>query len=228
VVGAGVVGVVGARGGAGATTVAALLARHLARRRPAVLVDTGPGPSVDTVLGLESQPGLRWPDLTGARGAVDARPLSAHLVRWGRCAVLSTDDARPGPAPAGALPDVLTALAEAYASVVVDLDRAAVLAGTSILCPRVLLVTPRDVPGVAGARLVRDALAGRAERVGLVVRGPAPGGLGPDEVGEAVGLRLAGSLPWVRSLGAAVDRGAGPQVPARVAREVGRIAERLA
>lgn len=233
--GVGVVGVVGARGGAGATTLAAVLARSLARRRPTVLVEAGPGPSLDTVLGLEAHPGLRWPDLTGARGAVDPALLAGNLMRWGRCAVLPTDDDRPGPAPADALPDVLAALARAYASVVVDLDRTAVLAGGDgpgaraplAACRSVLLVTPRDVPAVAGARLVRDALADRVAGVGLVARGPAPGGLGPDEVGAALGLRVVGSLPWVRGLGEAVDRGVGPVLPGAVAREVGRIAERL-
>lgn len=234
--GVGVVGVVGARGGAGATTVAALLARSLARRRPTVLVEAGPGPSLDTVLGLEAHPGLRWPDLTGARGAVDPALLAGNLMRWGRCAVLPTDDARPGPAPADVLPDVLAALARAYASVVVDLDRTAVLTGSDgagagappvAACRSVLLVTPREVPAVAGARLVRDALADRVAGMGLVARGPAPGGLGPDEVGAALGLPVVGSLPWVRGLGAAVDRGVGPVLPATVAREVARIAERL-
>lgn len=231
--GVGVVGVVGARGGAGATTVAALLARSVARRRPTVLVEAGPGPSLDTVLGTEAHPGLRWPDLTGARGAVDPGLLAGNLMRWGRCAVLPTDDERPGAAPADVLPDVLTALARAYASVVVDLDRTAVLSGDGVrsaplaVCRRVLLVTPRDVPAVAGARLVRDTLADQAADLGIVTRGPAPGGLGPDEVGAALGLRVVGSLPWVRGLGAAVDRGAGPVLPPSAGREVARIAERL-
>jgi len=237
--GAGVVGVVGARGGAGATVTAALLARSLARRHPAVLVDTGPGPSLSPVLGLDALPGLRWPDLTGARGAVDPGLLASSLVRWGRCAVLPTDDARPGPPPVDVLADVLDALAGAYGTVVLDLDRAAVLdarSGTgrgpepdlASACRTVLLVVPRDVPAVVGARQLHARLTDRVDRVGVVTRGPAPGGLAPSQVADAIGLPLLGRLPWVRGLGAAVDAGAGPAVPAGVTRRVDRIAGRLA
>jgi hypothetical protein len=215
---------------------AALLARSLARRHPAVIVDTGPGPSLAPVLGLEELPGLRWPDLTGARGAVDPGQLAAHLARWGGCAVLPTDDARPGPPPVDVLPDVLEALAGAYGTVVLDLDRAGVLdAGDrdaapdlAAACGTVLLVVPRDVPAVAGARLLAARVAERVDRIGVVTRGPAPGGLTPSQVADATGLPLLGCLPWVRGLAAGVDAGAGPVVPSRVARRVDRIAGRLA
>ncbi|MCG7286233.1 pilus assembly protein FlpE [Cellulomonas sp. ACRRI] len=262
--GAGVVGVVGARGGAGATVTAAVLAAELARRGTAVLVDTGPGPSLDTVLGLEAHPGLRWPDLGGARGAVDPALLAGNLMRWGRCAVLPTDDTRPGPPPAAALADVLRALRAAHGSVVLDLDRAAVLGGargdpgpsgagdaaveggpptaspggppredargSTLLaaCSTVLVVVPRDVPAVAGARLLRDGLVGDGRRVGLVARGPAPGGLGVEEVAAAVGLPVVAALPRARGLGAAVDSGVGPALSSAAARAVARLARRLA
>jgi hypothetical protein len=263
--GAGVVGVVGARGGAGATVTAAALAAELGRRGTAVLVDTGGGPSLDTVLGLEAHPGLRWPDLGGARGAVDPALLAGNLMRWGRCGVLATDDGRPGPPPAAALADVLRALAAAYGSVVLDVDRSAVLAvgaavggagvagsaggagpgggavgadaeagwaaarGATLVaaCRTVLVVVPRDVPAVAGARLLRDGLVGAGRRVGVVARGPAPGGLGVAEVADAVGLPVVASLPWCRRLGAAVDSGVGPALPPAAARAVARLARRL-
>jgi hypothetical protein len=252
-VGAGVVGVVGARGGAGATVTAAALAAELAGRGTAVLVETGPGPSVDTVLGLEAHPGLRWPDLTGAIGSVDAALLAGNLMRWRGCAVLPTDDARPGPPPAAVVPDVLTALAAAHAAVVLDLHRADVLAaaragggpdaagpdagqdaeeggcGATLLaaCRTVLVVVPRDVLAVAGARLLRDALVTPGRRVGLVTRGPAPGGLGAADVARAVDLPVVASLPRVRELGAALDRGVGPVLPPGAARVVSRLAGRL-
>src|SRR6478736_5469460 len=269
--GAGVVGVVGARGGAGATVTAAALAAELARGGTTVLVDTGPGPSVDTVLGLEAHPGLRWPDLDGARGAVDPALLAGNLMRWGRCGVLPTDDVRPGPPPPGALGDVVRALAAAHGSVVLDLDRTAVLGaaaegggpavrdgpaeaggpagtgepagagagvgasegpavrGATLLaaCRTVLVVVPRDVPAVAGARLLRDGLVGAGRRVGLVARAPAPGGLGVQEVAAAIGLPVVASLPWARGLGAAVDSGVGPALPPGLARGVRRLARRL-
>jgi secretion/DNA translocation related CpaE-like protein len=230
--GAGVVGVVGARGGAGASVVASLLAARLARRGPTALVDAGPGPSLDTLLGLEEHPGLRWPDLGGAVGRVDPALLAGNLVRWAGCGVLATDDGRPGPPPASVVPDVLEALAAAHRSVVLDLHRAAVLGRTDpdlvTACRTVLVVVPRDVPGVAGARLLRAAVVGDGRRAGLVVRAPAPGGLGVDEVGAAVGLPVVAALPWARGLGAAVDHGAGPAAGTVLARAVERLAARVA
>ena len=253
--GAGVVGVVGARGGAGATVTAAALAAELAGRGTTVLVETGPGPSVDTALGLEAHPGLRWPDLTGAIGSVDAALLAGNLMRWRRCAVLPTDDARPGPPPDEVVPDVLGALSVAHTSVVLDLDRSAVLGagptagpvaehpadpdrgadngapphGGTLLaaCRTVLVVVPRDVPAVAGARLLRALLVAPGRRVGLVTRGPAPGGLTDADVARAVGLPVVASLPRVRGLGGALDRGVGPVLPPVAARAVSRLARRL-
>lgn len=241
--GAGVFGVVGARGGAGASVSAALLASRLARRGPTVLVQIGTGPSVDTVLGLEGHPGLRWPDLTGARGALDADHLAANLMRWGRCAVLTTDDARPGPPPPDVLPDVFGALVVAHEFVVLDLDRAAVLGRDPAVraedgaepvldlleaCLGILIVVPRDVPGVAGARVLRDRLRGCSASLGLVVRGPGPGGLGAAEVEAALGVPVIASLPRARGLDARIDRGAGPALSGTADRVIVRLAERLA
>ena len=59
------VGVLGAVGGAGTSTLACWLADRAAHEdRPAVLVDADRGGcGIDVLLGLEDQDGLRWPDL---------------------------------------------------------------------------------------------------------------------------------------------------------------------
>ncbi|HEY0216195.1 MAG TPA: pilus assembly protein FlpE [Cellulomonas sp.] len=237
--GAGVVGVVGARGGAGSTVTAAVLAAALARHGPTALVDLGPGPPLEVVLGTEAKPGARWPDLVGARGQVDADDLVRSLPRWSGCTLLSGDPTRPGPAPAAVLPDVLAALAAGHVSVVLDLGRDAVRDGAQSerhgaeavpvvdRCAVLLLVVPRDVPAVVGAQGLRAALLGGRGPVGLVVRGPAPGGLGVAEVARAVDLPLLGSLPGSRSVAARVDRGLGPALGRRGARRVESLADRL-
>ena len=67
-----VLGVVGARGGVGASTLAAALAARGARRTASVLVDLdAAAPGLDLLVGLEDDPGVRWPDLAGAAGAID-------------------------------------------------------------------------------------------------------------------------------------------------------------
>src|SRR5690606_10448493 len=82
--GGAVVAVVGARGGAGASVVAASLGRAAGRRRgPVGLVDLAlVGGGLDVLLGVEQDPGVRWPDLADARGRLDGEDLLARLPRW--------------------------------------------------------------------------------------------------------------------------------------------------
>jgi secretion/DNA translocation related CpaE-like protein len=230
--GAGVIGVVGARGGAGASTFAAALAHRFARTGATALVDLErAGGGIDVVVGIEGAGGLRWPDLVDARGTVDARELAALLPRWGGCAVLSADRTRPGAPPSGALLDVLGAVGEEHASVVLDLDRCDVLDRGAVLasCRTVLVVVPRDLRAVAGALALRPALVEIVADVRLVARGPAPGGLGALELAHVVDLPLAVSMRHDRRLAADGERGGGPTVRrGALGRAVTRVAGALA
>ncbi|WP_315097899.1 pilus assembly protein FlpE, partial [uncultured Cellulomonas sp.] len=183
-----VVGVLGGRGGAGASTLAAAVARQLARRTATVLVDLDRASGgIDVLLGLEAADGVRWPDLADARGEVSGADVLALLPRWGACAVLSADRARPGPPEPAVVADVLHALTAEAGALVLDVDRGAVVAGESLVraCDAVLVVAPRDLRTVAGILAMRPHLGDPAVPTWLVVRGPAVGGLGATELGEA-------------------------------------------
>ncbi|MCB7135249.1 septum site-determining protein Ssd [Cellulosimicrobium marinum] len=211
-----VVGVVGARGGAGASVVAACLARAAARRRvPACVVDLADTGGLDVLLGVEDEPGVRWPDLADARGRLDGDDLAARLPRWDGVGVVSATTAS-GPV-AECVVDVVTALAESVVPrgglVVLDLPRPGAAATGPVpdllpACDELLVVTPLDVPSVAGAAALRPRLG--AGPAALVVRGPAPGRLGAGEVARAVGLDVAATVRRDRRLPAAVERGHGP------------------
>ncbi|ACZ23232.1 hypothetical protein Sked_33370 [Sanguibacter keddieii DSM 10542] len=212
--GAVVVGVVAARGGAGASTLAAALAAAAVRAgRRTVLVDgrhTGAG--VDVLLGIEEEPGLRWADLSEARGEVDPDRLVDLLPQWSGARVLSTDRVRALPRPDEVEPDVLRALAQACDVVVLDLpaDRVVLKAGT---CHAVVVVARCDTLSVAGAQSIGARLDGDGSpATGIVCRGPAVGRLLPHDVASASGLELWGELVTDRSLEAAVEAGAGPVV----------------
>jgi len=86
-----VLGVVGGRGGAGASTLAAALAMTGVRRGlSTLLVDADPlGGGIDLTLGWEDVAGLRWPALTGASGRIDPGLLRRALPGRGPLAVLS-------------------------------------------------------------------------------------------------------------------------------------------
>ncbi|MFJ2299307.1 septum site-determining protein Ssd [Oerskovia paurometabola] len=240
---AAVVGAIGARGGAGTSTVAAVLADGLRRAgRRTVLVDLETrGGGIDVLLGVDHRDGPRWSDLRDARGAVDGRALAGLLPAWRHVPVLSAHRSDPVTLDDGVVVDVCSALADACDVLVLDLPRSVLEStgeragsgGTEHValvgaCDTLLLVTPLDLPSVAGAvataALATRHGAGRALR--LVARRPAPGRLDPWDVSDVVGLPLAGVVAWDRGHAARVERGQGPDVRPR--RPLGRAGTELA
>ncbi|TQL03235.1 secretion/DNA translocation related CpaE-like protein [Cellulomonas sp. SLBN-39] len=204
-----VVGVVGAGGGVGASTFAALLARTLARSTATVLVDLDRGGAgVDVLLGLEDADGARWPDLRGAGGDVPGADVLALLPRWDACAVLSADRTRPEPVDPAVRVDVLHALAGVVGALVLDLDRTDVVDGQAPLpaCDAVVVVARRDLRCVAGTLALRPQLDASGAQVGLVLRGPAPGGLGVADVATTTGVDVWTSGPADRAVAARAER----------------------
>jgi len=206
-----VLGVSGARGGAGASTLAAACARALARREGGcVLVDLDDdGGGIDVLCGVEDQPGLRWADLRDATGVVPAAELRTLLPRWGDVDVLGHDRDRPGEVAPAALHDVLAALGETV-PLVLDLPRH-VRSRPPVPVDLHVIVVPRDLQGVSAARRGLHDL--RAAPVRLVTSGRAPGGLTEGVVADAVGADVVARLHVDRDLPRAVERGVGPCGP---------------
>jgi secretion/DNA translocation related CpaE-like protein len=217
-----VVAVVGGRGGAGASVLAAAVAVTAVRAGERVLlVDCDPlGGGVDLVLGAEDLGGLRWPGFGVGGGRVPATALHAALPApevggvGGALAVLSCDRSPQGPSPT-AVTSVLDAGRRAGETVVCDLPRyptdAAVAAlGTADLT---VLVVPADVRSCAAAARVAAVVTEHGGTVGLVVRGPAPGGIAPEEVATALGLPLLAAMRPEPGLARALERGSAPGRP---------------
>ena len=205
--------VVGAAGGVGASTLAALLAaRWAADGRPVALVDLDArSGGIEVLLGIEGADGARWPDLAGMRGPVGAAELHGVLPRWGAVEVLGTDR-RAAPLDAAAVGAVWSALLESGRTVVADLPaRALGREGLADLARTGLgvLVTGQDVLGVATAAAAGAALAPGSR---LVLRRRAGARVAPAQVASALGLPLLGLLPTDRRVAGAVDRGLGPAV----------------
>lgn len=237
--GAQVLVVVGARGGVGASTLAALLAARLARSAGCVALmdlDHGAG-GLEVLLGIEEVPGVRWADLEGVRGALAPADLDGVLPRWCGVEVLGPDR-RAGAPDVAVVSAVTAALVDRCTTVVVDLPahtlltdvgtatgRAApVLAGRSDL----LVLAGQDVLGVAGALALRAALdSGPAQ---LVLRRRRAARVAPLEAAHLLDLPLAGLLPTDRRLADATDRGFGPVIGrwSALGRAVRRLAEAVA
>jgi secretion/DNA translocation related CpaE-like protein len=209
-----VISVVGGRGGAGATTLAAAIATTSMRRRwPSIFIDADPlGGGADLVFGGENAAGLRWPDLASTQGRLAPLSLRQALPTVGELAVLSWDRGNFFELCADAMASVVDAAARACELVVVDLPRRfddvcdVVLSASDL----VLMVVPAEVRAVAAAARVAARLAGAANDIRLVVRGPAPGGLDPGDIASALGLPLAGALKAEPDLAAALERGVAP------------------
>lgn len=224
-----VVGVAGGRGGAGASTLATALAVTGPRLAlPTVLLDADPlGGGLDLLLGAEAASGLRWPDVAGARGRVNAESLREALPRAAELAVLSWDRSEALTVPPSAMRTVLSAVRRGHELVVVDLPRRLDDAVRPVLdvADTVLLVVPAEVRATAAAARVAAELTAACADVRVVVRGTVAGGLEPEAVAGALGLPLAGRVRTESSVAAAAERGEPPA--RRGAGSLGQFAQRF-
>lgn len=201
-----VIAVVPGRGGGGASVFAAALARSAGQ---SLLVDLDScGGGVDLLLGAESEPGLRWPDLRTRSGRLSWSAVREALPCRDGVSILSSARAYHEIEP-----DLVTAVAEAGrrggTTVVCDVPRQPACPGVSALelADLVVVVTCCDVRGIAAAAAVTGVVRTMNPNVGLVVRGPAPGGLSPREAVAVVAAPLLAALRPEPMLAQRLDRG---------------------
>lgn len=209
-----VVAVLGGCGGAGASTMAAALALTAAegrRKASTLLVDLDVlGSGSDVLLGIEDRPGLRWPGLTLEAGRVSAAALRDALPARGDALRVLASGALGKSAPtAGAARAVVDAGRRAGDLVVCDLARSASAATDAILeiADMVALVVPATVRACIAAEKVAAWASERNPNQGLVVRGPAPGGLRAADIADVLGLPLLASMRADRALTGMLEHG---------------------
>jgi secretion/DNA translocation related CpaE-like protein len=202
-----VVAVMGARGGAGASLFAAALALTAS---DALLIDADPwSGGIDLAMGSEAAPGLRWPDLVLQGGRLSYPALREALPRHHGITVLSSGRQGGGDIGAGPLAAVIDAGCRGGATVVCDLPRRATAAVETALdaADLVVLMTPADVRSCAAAATIGPWVSDTNPNVGVVVRGPAPGGLRSAEVARIVGLPLLAAMRPQPRVADALERG---------------------
>jgi len=215
-----VIGVLGASGGLGASTLSVALGARAARRWGVTACVDGEawGGGLDVTACLEHLPGLRWADLAGAAGEFDGAALLTALPTQEGVAVLSAGGSRDSPRGVGS-PGVevraVTALGRLCALTVVDLGRGVGLhpgAGLLESCSDVLVLAGTSArqlaDAVAAAHLVaRGAPPGS---VGLVLRTPRRDVVEPEEVALRLDLPLVAVLPDDAAVVTDADRGRVP------------------
>lgn len=198
-----VVAVIGGRGGAGASLFAVALAQAAA---DALLVDLDPwAGGIDLLVGGETAPGLRWPDLALQGGRLNWSAVRAALPRPRGISVLS-GTRRGYELDAGPVDAVIDAGRRGGVTVVCDLPRRLTDATQAALdaADLVVLVSPCDVRACAAAATMAPVLTAINPNLGLVVRGPSPGG-------------IAGGRGRGRRRGAATGIHEGPAAASRTA-----------
>jgi secretion/DNA translocation related CpaE-like protein len=188
-----VAAVIGGRGGAGTSLFAAALAQAATE---ALLIDLDPwGGGVDLLLGGEEASGLRWPDLALQGGRLSWTAVRDALPRIHGVSVLS-GTRHEHDVVASAVDAVIEAGRHGGASVVCDLPRRLTDAVDTALIAAdlIVLVAPCDVRACASTAAMAPALTALNPNVGLVVRGPSPGGLSAADVGEIVGLPILATM----------------------------------
>nr|WP_078944898.1 septum site-determining protein Ssd [Streptomyces flavochromogenes] len=208
------VGVVGGRGGAGASTLACGLALAAARAgRRTLLLDGDPlGGGLDVLLGGEREEGRRWPDFAASKGRLAGGALEESLPSVRGVRVLSWGREPAAALPAEAVRSVLAAARRRGGVVVVDLPRAADPAAVEALAQLDLglLVVPGELRAVAAAHRVATTLSTGVRDLRAVVRGPYAAGLDERWVADALRLPLAGELPYDPGIVADQDAGVPP------------------
>ena len=203
------VGVIGALGGSGASTLACALALG-PPAGPCLLVDGDPlGPGLQTPLGWEDIAGARWPDLDRVQGRLRPGALGAALPTHGELTLLSYDRGSPAvPRGPGAqrLSEVLDAARLDFPTIVVDLPRRCEPADPLVWrgLGAAVVVTTGTVGGVIAASRLVETLRGLCPRVAVVVRS---GGLPAARVEPVVTAELVVDWPGQRGLAAAAEAG---------------------
>lgn len=214
--GGGLVAVVGARGGAGASCFAVALARSCTGptsatgERRVLLVDADRlGGGLDLLIGWEDLPGIRWPDLVAEEGQIAADALLAALPGRDGLALLSgaraTDGTHPGPA---AMRAVLDAVRNSGDLAVVDCPRVDDAAADLAIAAAdlVVVICPATTPAIAAAGPVIGRLRALTSDLGVVIRGPSALGRRPSEIADLLELPLLAAMRPEPGLDARIDR----------------------
>ncbi len=205
-----VLGVVGAVGGVGASTVA--IACAVGAGADCLLVDADPdSPGLDLPLGIPEGAGVRWPGIPDTSDPLDPGTMRAALPTVDRISVVTgsgvgrgSAGARAGAGPGvGQVAGVLGVGRVEFGRTVVDAGRGRLPTGLLGPGDAIALVLPATLAGVVAGRRVLDRLT--HQQVVVLLR--PTGWLPADEVAGQLGVPVALEVPRLRHAAELADCG---------------------
>ncbi|WP_293821424.1 septum site-determining protein Ssd [uncultured Corynebacterium sp.] len=222
------IAVVGASGGVGSSTFAAALARtQCATDGRALLVDAHPySGGLDLLLGVEAEPGARWPELTVGDGSIDAADLYRALPSApDGVAVLSaarSTVADPFQLEKDLLARVVGAAHAGEGLCVVDCTPETI----PDACTHVVVLVAAEVRSAAAAAQLLVQLDAARRRCVVVLRQRQWASLSAAEVERIIHSTVLAELPTLRGLTRAVEIGGLPQrLPASLRKAASAVLE---
>lgn len=226
-----VVGVLGASGGLGASTLSVALGGRSSRQgHRTVVVDGHLGRGgLDVTACIEHVPGLRWADLADAQGPLDGRRLRDALPRLEDLSVLSAGPPGSQAPPAAVVESVVDALGSCCDVVVVDLPSGSELPTWLARCTSAVVLLALSARALADADAACRATASAVRGTWLAVRAQPRQGALVERVVAHLDLPLAAQIPSLPELAVEAARGRAPgdRDRDRLSIAADRIVERL-
>lgn len=204
-----VIGVVGAAGGVGASTLAASISKRAAKRGATLIDAHADSGGLDLLLGIEEQPGARWGEIEVGEGAVSRADVRRALpATQEQCAVLTfgrsavVDPYRVGREEVEAVVAALGAEGVTVVDTPVEL--------LPSRCDLAVIVAPAQLRAAAAAARIGAHCSAVSVPFALVVRDCSWASLSPDELERIVGAPVIARLGNVSRLTSVVERGGLP------------------
>ncbi|WP_374071590.1 septum site-determining protein Ssd [Corynebacterium belfantii] len=217
-----VIAVIGAAGGAGTSTLCAVLA---ADYREALLIDTEHfSGGIDLLLGKEDDPGIRWDDVPDSGEKVPASELLASLPCM-----------EPNVRILAATRDSVTVVAEQQlrgvvesvrgtCPIIIDVQRHHVLLESCVdLADLVVLLIPAEIRSVAAAAQLVPWLRRRKVDVVGVLRERAWASVDREEVARVTGVDIVATVPTIKGLPREVELGGMATIPRALRRPLAQL-----
>ena len=228
--------VVPAVGGAGASITAAASSLVLSREKPICLVDADAlAGGIDLVLGMETEPGLRWQDFSAADGRLDGAALyealpscprspALKVLTWTRSRTPETaynhasaatkfDSAdRPGrtdrPHDVRHIASTISCLIHAGITVIVDCPNQVEYVTTlGALADDTVIILPASVRAIAAGGHLASVCAQAGFTPSLAVRHQQHRDISVEEIEYALDLPIAGEIEYCKKVAHEIDVG---------------------